>query len=64
MAQTVQSRSPLLVIIDVKALTYKRYIGRQPGVKVRAEAPLTGEEIEMFRTKPELVLPTPEPESA
>lgn len=62
--QTATRKGPMLVLIDPKALTYKRYEGRKPGVKVRAELPLLNHEIEMLRTQPELILPEPEPELA
>lgn len=52
---------PLLVVIDVKALVYKRYIGRKLDVKVKAEEPLLAYEIETLRTKPGLILPDDPP---
>lgn len=57
-------RKPILVVIDARELTYKRYIGREPGVKVRAEEPMLPNEIETLRTHPELILPSDPPEYA
>jgi hypothetical protein len=54
----------MLIVIDAKALIYKRYIGRTPGVKVKAEQPLLPYEIEMLRTRPDLILPSEPPQLA
>jgi len=62
---TRKKLTTLLVVIDPKEMTYKRYIGRTPGVRVRAQEPLLSYEIEMLRTQPELALAIPgPPESA
>ena len=54
---TTPSRQPDLVVIEAKTLTYSRYHGKTCTNIVRAEEPLMASEIELYRTKPELLVP-------
>ena len=49
---------PSLVVIEAKTLTYSRYVGKTCTKVVRAEEPLLPSEIEIFRTRPELLVPS------
>lgn len=54
----------VLVVIDAKDLMYKRYSGRTCVLKIKAEAPLSAQDIELLRVRPHDLLGSPEPETA
>lgn len=52
---------PNLVVIDTKTLRYSRFEGKKCINIVIAEEPLLAEEVELYRTKPQEILPDPLP---
>lgn len=51
-----------LVVIDAHKLEYTRYLNKVKHVKVRAETPLSAEEVEGFRVRPTLYVENMPPE--
>lgn len=54
----------MLVLIDIASKTYKRMSGRTCVLKVQLQEHMNPYWTEIFRTRPEELLPTEEPESA
>lgn len=50
-----ESGPPFLVLIDVKNLTYTRFIGKTRVLKTQATELLAPHWVELFRTRPDLL---------